>query len=248
MQRLKPTAKPSKQRKLVFQAPDHSRRKLFSALLSPQLRASHGIKSFPVRNGDTVRIMRGDHKGFEGKISKVDRGECRVYVEGLTREKVDGTAIPVAVHPSKITITNLVLDDKWRKKILERKAQAHRATERVEAKPEVEAVEVEAKPEVEAVEVEAKPEVEAVEVEAKPEVEAAEVERVPRKELSKPAAAPKKRRAKRPAVRKKPARKPATEKQAERKTRKKSKPEVGQKTEAKTREKRRKTAEEPGGA
>ena len=226
MQRLKPTAKPSKQRKLVFQAPDHSRRKLFSALLSPQLRASHGIKSFPVRNGDTVRIMRGDHKGFEGKISKVDRGECRVYVEGLTREKVDGTAIPVAVHPSKITITNLVLDDKWRKKILERKAQAHRATERVEAKPEVEAVEVE----------------------AKPEVEAAEVERVPRKELSKPAAAPKKRRAKRPAVRKKPARKPATEKQAERKTRKKSKPEVGQKTEAKTREKRRKTAEEPGGA
>ena len=146
MQRLKPTSKPSKQRKLVYQAPDHLRRKLFSAPLSKQLRASHGIKSFPVRNGDTVRIMRGDHKGFEGKISKIDRDECRVYVEGLTREKVDGTAIFVPIHPSKVTITSLILDDKWRKKTLERRAQAHKAIEKIEAKPAEEVAEIEEMP------------------------------------------------------------------------------------------------------
>jgi large subunit ribosomal protein L24 len=126
--------KPSKQRKMLFQAPDHVRRRFFAAPLSSELVASQGVRSLPVRSGDTVRVMRGDHKGFEGKISRVDRKEYRVFVEGLTREKVDGTAIPVAVHPSKVMLTSLNLDDKWRKKILERKKTA--ATREAEKKPE----------------------------------------------------------------------------------------------------------------
>jgi large subunit ribosomal protein L24 len=135
MQTFKPTAKPKKQRKMLYQAPDHIRQKLFAAHLSAELRASHGTKSLPVRSGDTVRIVRGDHKGFEGKISRIDRSSYRVYVEGLTREKVDGTAIFVPVHPSKVVITGLVLDDKWRKKILERKKQARRKMEEAGARP-----------------------------------------------------------------------------------------------------------------
>lgn len=126
MHTMKLTAKPSKQRRIIYQAPDHIRRKLFAAPLSAELQASHGIKSLPIRNGDTVRIMRGDHKGFEGKISRIDQTHFRVYVEGLTREKVDGTAIFVPVHPSKVTIKALVLDDKWRKNILERKKQTRK--------------------------------------------------------------------------------------------------------------------------
>ena len=126
MHTMKLTAKPSKQRRIIYQAPDHIRRKLFAAPLSAELQASHGIKSLPIRNGDTVRIMRGDHKGFEGKISRIDQTHFRVYVEGLTREKVDGTAIFVPVHPSKVTIKDLVLDDKWRKNILERKKQTRK--------------------------------------------------------------------------------------------------------------------------
>lgn len=126
MQTSKLTAKPTKQRRMIYQAPDHVRRKLFAAPLSAELRASQGTKTIPVRSGDTVRIMRGDHKGFEGKISRIDRTNYRIYVEGLTREKVDGTTIFVPIHPSKVTITGLVLDDKWRKKILERKKQARR--------------------------------------------------------------------------------------------------------------------------
>jgi ribosomal protein L24 len=85
--------------------------------------------------------MRGDHKGFEGKISRIDRSTYRVYVEGLTREKVDGTAIAVAVHPSKIMITNLNLDDKWRKQVLERKKMAHKELAEVTEKPPKEIVE-----------------------------------------------------------------------------------------------------------
>jgi large subunit ribosomal protein L24 len=134
MQAVKSTAKPGKQRKMIFQAPDHVRHKLFAAPLSEELQTSHGIRALPVRNGDTVRIMRGDHKGLEGKITRIDRNSYRIYVEGLTREKVDGTAIFVPVHPSKVTITGLTLDDKWRKKVLERKKQAHKRTQKAEAK------------------------------------------------------------------------------------------------------------------
>jgi len=121
MQISKPVIKPSKQRKRLYQAPNHVRHKLMAAPLSPGLKASHDVRSLPVRKGDTVRIMRGDHKGFEGKITRVDRKNYRIYVEGLTREKVDGTTIFVPIHPSKVMITKLNLDDKWRKKVLERK-------------------------------------------------------------------------------------------------------------------------------
>ncbi|MEM3696664.1 MAG: 50S ribosomal protein L24 [Candidatus Bathyarchaeia archaeon] len=141
MQTVKAVTKPTKQRKMVFQAPDHIRYKLFAAPLSPELRKSHGVKTIPVRSGDTVRIMRGDHKGFEGKIAKVDREKYRIYVEGLTREKVDGTTTFVPIHPSKVMITRLNLDDKWRKKILERKKEARKKIEETAEKKVPEKIE-----------------------------------------------------------------------------------------------------------
>jgi large subunit ribosomal protein L24 len=135
MQTTRPVTKPSTQRKMVFKAPAHVRYKLFSAHLSPELKASHGVNSLPVRRGDTVRIMRGDNKGFEGKISNVNRRKYKVFVEGLTREKVDGTAIFIPVHPSKVMITHLNLDDKWRRKILERKKAMPEKVEETKVKP-----------------------------------------------------------------------------------------------------------------
>jgi large subunit ribosomal protein L24 len=92
-----------------------------AAPLSPELLAQKGVKTLPVRKGDSVRVVRGDHKGFEGKVSRVDLKKYRIYLEGLTREKVDGSTIPVPLHPSKVMIRNLNLDDKTRKAILERK-------------------------------------------------------------------------------------------------------------------------------
>jgi large subunit ribosomal protein L24 len=94
-----------------------------SAPLSPELMKSRGIKSIPVRKGDTVRVVRGDRKGFEGKISRIDLKNYRLYIEGLTREKVDGTTIFISLHPSKVVIKNLNLDDRWRKRVVERRQQ-----------------------------------------------------------------------------------------------------------------------------
>jgi len=139
------TSKPSKQRKLLFQAPDHIRYKHFAAPLSPELRKTYGTRSLPVRRGDTVRVMRGDHKGFEGKVARVDRKKYRIYIEGLTREKVDGTTVFVPIHPSKVMITKLNLDDKWRKKILERRKKVKEAVAEIEKPPEAAVAAVEEK-------------------------------------------------------------------------------------------------------
>ena len=123
MQDTKRVKNPGKQRKRLFNAPAHIRHKLMSAPLSHSLTASRGAKTLPVRRGDTILIKRGDNKGFEGKVSRVDLKAYRIYVEGLTREKVDGTNIFLPIHPSKVEIRNLNLDDKWRKNILERKKE-----------------------------------------------------------------------------------------------------------------------------
>jgi large subunit ribosomal protein L24 len=66
--------------------------------------------------------MRGDRKGSEGKVTQIDRKKYRIFIDGATREKVDGTTVSIPFHPSKVMITRLNLDDKWRKKILERKS------------------------------------------------------------------------------------------------------------------------------
>jgi large subunit ribosomal protein L24 len=119
---------------MLFNAPAHIRHKQMAAPVSSELAASRGAKTLPVRKGDTVRIMRGDNKGFEGKVSRVDLKAYRIYLEGLTREKVDGTNIFLAIHPSKVQIRNLNLDDKYRKEtILGRKIAEKTAT--AKAKP-----------------------------------------------------------------------------------------------------------------
>lgn len=134
------TTSPRKQRKQLYNAPLHKRYKAFSAPLSKELKKSHGTNTLPVRRGDTVKIMRGERKGFEGKVAGIDRTKYRISIEGATREKVDGTAIPVLIHPSKIMITNLNLDDKWRREILKRKGvgEKEKPTEKEEISKEEE--------------------------------------------------------------------------------------------------------------
>lgn len=89
-------------------------RKRLTAPLSDDLVERYKVKSFAVRKGDSVKIVRGDFAGIEGKVTEVDRGTNRLFIEGVTREKVSGKQTKVSVDSSKVLITNLNLDDKWR--------------------------------------------------------------------------------------------------------------------------------------
>jgi len=105
---------PSKQRKEIYQAQGQRLRKLLAAPLSDELRKAQGRRSYPVRKGDTVKIVRGDFAGVEGKVNDIDTHGRRLFVEGVTREMTSGTSTNVSVHSSKVVITKLNLDDKWR--------------------------------------------------------------------------------------------------------------------------------------
>ncbi len=89
------------------------------APLSDQLREKYRRRAVTVREGDTVKIVRGDFKNVEGKVQKVDVKEGRLFVEGVTRQKVKGGTTQLSVSASKVLVTGLSLDDKRRKSRLE---------------------------------------------------------------------------------------------------------------------------------
>jgi large subunit ribosomal protein L24 len=114
------TKKPRKQRRKIIEATEKDRQRMMGATLSPKLRERYGTRTVPVRVNDTVKIMRGDFAGIEGKVIEVDRRKARVIVEGVTREKASGEQVRIPIHASKVMITNLNLDDKWRRERLEK--------------------------------------------------------------------------------------------------------------------------------
>ena len=105
---------PRKQRKALYTAPLHIRRKLMSANLSKDLRADIGKRSLPIRVGDKVHVVRGDFKGHEGKVESIDAKRYKVTVEGVTLSKPDGNAVMLPIHPSNLMIIEADLKDERR--------------------------------------------------------------------------------------------------------------------------------------
>ncbi len=115
------SAQPRKQRKYRYNAPLHIRHKFVSANLSPELRKELGRRSLPLRKGDEVEVMRGSFKGFKGIIERINLKNLKVYIENLNVKKADGTEVAKALDPSNLRIINVVLEDKRRVAVIERK-------------------------------------------------------------------------------------------------------------------------------
>ena len=112
-----------KQRKKMFNAPLHKKQKLVAAHLAKPLIKQFKRRSLALRKGDEVKIMRGEHSGETGKISKVDLKHIKVYIDGIKSKKVSGQEVQMPFNPSNIMITSPVMEDEERKKILQRKVK-----------------------------------------------------------------------------------------------------------------------------
>ncbi len=112
---------PRKQRKYRYNAPEHIKKKFVSANLSKELREKHGKRNFPLVKGDKVKVTRGQFKGKEGEVEKVDMKNVKIIVQGIENIKKDGTKVNYPIDPSNLMITDLKLDDKKRKASLDRK-------------------------------------------------------------------------------------------------------------------------------
>jgi len=112
--------KSRKQRKELFNAPLHKKRKWIAAHLEENLLLKYNKRAIPIVKEDTVKVMRGSFKGHEDKVAYVNVKKRCVEIEGLTMTKADGKKIAKPMHSSNLLITKLNLTDKWRRKKLER--------------------------------------------------------------------------------------------------------------------------------
>ena len=92
----------------------HKRDKFLGANLSENLREQHSKRSMRVIKGDTVRILRGEYVGIEGKVEKVNTEKSTLSIEGVQREKIRGGNVKVQVHASNVQIISLNTDDNYR--------------------------------------------------------------------------------------------------------------------------------------
>jgi len=98
----------------LIHLPKHRRDKLVGAVLEDSLRKQYGRKNIRVIRGDSVRIMRGEYKGVEGKVEKVNTEQTTFHIEGIQREKIRGGQVKVPIHSSNVMVISLNLDDDYR--------------------------------------------------------------------------------------------------------------------------------------
>jgi len=94
----------------------HKRDKFLGANLSENLREQHRRRGMRVIKGDTVRILRGEYVGIEGKVEKVNTERSTLSIEGVQREKIRGGNVKVQIHASNVQIISLNTDDEYRMK------------------------------------------------------------------------------------------------------------------------------------
>ena len=114
--------KPTKMRnKMIYRATFHTRSKQLGSALSKDLHKKYGKRSVRVNEGDSVKIVRGEFKGVDGKISKIFPQKNSVAIEGIKKEKTKGDKYDVYIHTSNLVVTSLNTENKWRMAKLEGK-------------------------------------------------------------------------------------------------------------------------------
>lgn len=96
--------------------------------LSNNLKKEYNTRSLRIVKGDSVKIMRGEYKGVEGKVEKLNTLKGRLSIEGVQREKIKGGQVKVQIHASNVRITSLHLDDKYRKNKIGNQEQINKSS------------------------------------------------------------------------------------------------------------------------
>ncbi len=106
---------------MIYQATFQTRSKQLGSALSKDLHKKYGKRSVRVVEGDSVKILRGEFKGVDGKVAKISTEKSSVAIEGVKKEKTKGDKFDVYIHTSNLLVTSLNTEDKWRIAKLENK-------------------------------------------------------------------------------------------------------------------------------
>jgi large subunit ribosomal protein L24 len=103
--------------------------KQVSSPLSKDLKNKYSKNSVRVVEGDTVKIVRGEFKGVDGKVAEVSIQKNSIAIEGVKKEKTKGDKFDVYIHSSNVIVTGLNTSDKWRMAKLEGKKPSSKPKE-----------------------------------------------------------------------------------------------------------------------
>jgi large subunit ribosomal protein L24 len=129
---------PGDQRRALYRAPWHIRRKRMSLPLSRELRARYGRRRLPVRKGDTVRVLAGSFAGREERVARVDLTGYQVVLDNVTLRKADKKLKQLPISTGHLVITKLNLSDPWRRRVLKAPEEEAETTEPEEGEEEAE--------------------------------------------------------------------------------------------------------------
>lgn len=106
--------------RLIGVVPKHLAERNLRSPLSRTLREKYGRRNLRVIAGDTIKVIRGEYSGIEGKVEKVNMKRGSLAIEGIQREKVRGGNVKVEINSTNVVITDLDLDDKYRQALIQR--------------------------------------------------------------------------------------------------------------------------------
>lgn len=106
--------------RLIGVVPKHLAERNLRSHLSRTLREKYGRRNLRVIAGDTIKVIRGEYSGIEGKVEKVNMKRGSLAIEGIQREKVRGGNVKVEINSTNVVITDLDLDDKYRQALIQR--------------------------------------------------------------------------------------------------------------------------------
>jgi len=106
--------------RMIGIVPKHMTERKLRSPLSRALREKYGRRNVRVIAGDTIKVMRGEYSGIEGKVEKVNMKRGSLAIEGIQREKVRGGNVKVEINSTNVVVTDLDLDDKLRQALIQR--------------------------------------------------------------------------------------------------------------------------------
>jgi large subunit ribosomal protein L24 len=106
--------------RMIGIVPKHMTERMLRSPLSRALREKYGRRNVRVIAGDTIKVMRGEYSGIEGKVEKVNMKRGTLAIEGIQREKVRGGNVKVEINSTNVVVTDLDLDDKLRQALIQR--------------------------------------------------------------------------------------------------------------------------------
>ena len=106
--------------RLIGIVPKHLTERRLRSPLSHALWEKYGRRNVRVIAGDTIKVIRGEYSGIEGKVEKVNMKRGSLAIEGIQREKVRGGNVKVEINSTNVIVTDLDLDDKYRQALIQR--------------------------------------------------------------------------------------------------------------------------------